>query len=269
MTKLALIIAIIVFLISCNSSKNFSDTNISKIDNKDVLHLPFKINTQSRDAQLIELGIDFVAFGNKPSWILKIDFDKRTAQFEQFEGINAKFKLTNNADNNIEAVEYLSKDATLYTKIEENNCYNIITGEGFTFQVKLEINGEQLEGFGKYLAEETPTPSINPIIFGNWNLTKLANTSLKEISGASITFLANNTLNGNNGCNNYFGTYDLYLNKINLINMGSTKMYCKNNIEREFALAQQRVTNYIIKNNILMLYNNDNKLEMQFAKSTE
>ncbi len=269
MTKLALLFAITILLFSCNISKSIRNANNSDSENKEVSPEGNKINTQSRDAQLIEMGVDFVAFGNNPSWILKIDFDKRIANLEQFGRKTVEFKLINKGDNNIEAAEYYSEYATLNIKIEETNCYDITTGEGFAYLLKGELDGEPLAGFGKYLADEIVTPSVNPIIFGKWNLTELGSTSIEGINGASIIFLASNTLGGNTGCNNYFGTYNITNNEISLSNVGSTQMYCEKNIEKEFALAQKRVTNYIINKNILMLYNKDNKLEMQFTKSTE
>lgn len=268
MTKLTYLLAIIIFLFSCNSSKNISDTNNSKSDNNEPLSETIKINTQSRDAQLIELGIDFIAFGNNPSWILKIDFDKRIAQFEQFQGKSTTFELTNK-NNNIEAAEFFNDNVMLNVNIEETSCYDINTGEGFNYLLNVEIDGEKLEGFGKYMDEEDNTPSINPIIFGKWNLIELGSTTLENINGVSIILLSSNRLSGNTGCNNYFGSYNISNNYINLKTSGATKMYCKNNIEKEFAMAQKKVTNYIINDNILLLYNKDNKLEMKFSKSKE
>lgn len=81
--------------------------------------------------------------------------------------------------------------------------------------------------------------SQNNLILNNqWKLIELNGISLTN-ENVNVTLTLNTTnhqVNGNGGCNNYFGNYKLDGNTIKISNMGATKMFCVEtaNIEDEF-----------------------------------
>lgn len=65
-----------------------------------------------------------------------------------------------------------------------------------------------------------------------------------------------NRVNGNGGCNSFFGTYELQANtnRISFSKMGSTRMACMGvNVEDEFLNVLETVDNYTVKNDTLQL----------------
>lgn len=65
-----------------------------------------------------------------------------------------------------------------------------------------------------------------------------------------------NRVNGNGGCNSFFGTYELQANvsRIYFSKIGSTRMACmKPTIENDFFNVLETVDNYTVKNDTLQL----------------
>lgn len=65
-----------------------------------------------------------------------------------------------------------------------------------------------------------------------------------------------NRVNGNGGCNSFFGTYELQAdaNRISFSKIGSTRMACvKPTVENDFFNVLETVDNYTVKNDTLQL----------------
>ncbi|MBB4805820.1 heat shock protein HslJ [Chryseobacterium defluvii] len=76
-------------------------------------------------------------------------------------------------------------------------------------------------------------------------------------------------INGNAGCNNYFGTAatDPATGNFSAGQMGSTKMMCDNiNVEKNFMDMMGKANRYVVSGNTLELYK-DNLLLLKFNKS--
>jgi heat shock protein HslJ len=72
---------------------------------------------------------------------------------------------------------------------------------------------------------------------------------------------SNNNFNGQAPCNHYFGKYNLDGNNISFGEIGATRMACDNlDIEYEYFEQLKKINKYKIKNDILFLYRNDEKL---------
>lgn len=84
---------------------------------------------------------------------------------------------------------------------------------------------------------------------------------------AFISFESDSKIHGNLGCNNFFGSYQLIKNELNLGQVGSTMMMCQNmDTEREFLDVLQNTKTYKLENNILELFNKDGKNIAKFRK---
>ncbi|WP_224997096.1 META domain-containing protein [Cesiribacter sp. SM1] len=70
-----------------------------------------------------------------------------------------------------------------------------------------------------------------------------------------------NSVNGNGGCNSFFGSYELQGdNGITFTNIGSTKMACQNDamqIERQLIQAFEMANKFTIRNDTLILTKTD------------
>ncbi|WP_370897759.1 META domain-containing protein [Chryseobacterium gossypii] len=76
-------------------------------------------------------------------------------------------------------------------------------------------------------------------------------------------------INGNAGCNNYFGTakIDASTGSFSAGQMGSTKMMCDNmGVEKNFMDMMEKANKYVISGNTLELYK-DNLLLLKFNKA--
>jgi len=65
-----------------------------------------------------------------------------------------------------------------------------------------------------------------------------------------------NRVNGNGGCNSFFGTYELQAdsNRISFSKIGATKMACiKPTVENDFFNVLETADNYTVKNDTLQL----------------
>jgi len=266
MTKLLIIVAIVITTISCNSTKN-TTSETDDIANKETVvsqEESIKQNTQARDAQLIEKGFDFVAFGNEPFWILRIDFDKKLAEFEQMGQKIYSFRTENDDRNQIEEIEYQSNNADLMVQAQENNCYDNMSGEGFTYEINVIINGKEMRGCGKYLGEDNTAGRINTDLFGTWMLRQLNDTILPKESKTRLNLDNQFHIGGFSSCNMYNGSYKVDKNTIKFSDILMTQMYCANSIEVEYMDALAKANTYKIEKNRLTVFDKNQKLILIF-----
>lgn len=62
-----------------------------------------------------------------------------------------------------------------------------------------------------------------------WRVTHINDAPVSATSSAEITFLPNNQLAGNSGCNRFFGSYTLTGESLTVKGLGSTRMACAPN----------------------------------------
>ncbi|MCK5846451.1 MAG: META domain-containing protein, partial [Bacteroidales bacterium] len=231
--KISILIAVVFLTISCSTTKETKPSNSSKeaITNTEDSK---EINTQLRDAQLIEQGFDFVAFGNEPFWILRIDFDKNNAEFEQMNNPKYSFRTTNDDNNIIEEIEYHSKENNLRVIANEGPCYDNMNGEGFPYEITANINGEEMRGCGKYLGDNNSTGKININIYGTWMLRQLNDTILPLESKTRLNINNQLAISGFSSCNMYNGSYQIEKTSIKFKDILMTQMFCANSIEIEY-----------------------------------
>lgn len=63
-----------------------------------------------------------------------------------------------------------------------------------------------------------------------WQLSDLGDNTINNSIITTLVFEDDNKISGNGGCNNYFGTYDLYTNGLAISNIGTTKKLCSEEI---------------------------------------
>ncbi|MEO6695039.1 MAG: META domain-containing protein [Ignavibacteria bacterium] len=65
-----------------------------------------------------------------------------------------------------------------------------------------------------------------------------------------------NKVNGNGGCNTFFGTYTVIKNKLKLGPISKTEIFCEGimEVEDNFVMALEKTERYKIKENVLEIY---------------
>lgn len=106
-------------------------------------------------------------------------------------------------------------------------------------------------------------PSEKLDLTGDWKLTEMNGAKL-ENPEVEITLSFDTDqmqVNGNGGCNQYFGSYTLNNNELEFSNMGATKMACPDidNIEMEY---------FQLLDGKLIAKSTDNRLELKKEDKT-
>ncbi len=101
----------------------------------------------------------------------------------------------------------------------------------------------------------------DPEAFGNirgvtWQLSDMGDKAIDNTIITTLVFGDDNKISGNGGCNNYFGTYDLYSNGITISDIGSTRKMCSEEI------MEQEMTYLDILGKAKSIKFNDYKLEI-------
>lgn len=103
---------------------------------------------------------------------------------------------------------------------------------------------------------------MGPSLFQKWQLKTLNGNDITGdyMRPVFIEFTQDGSkVSGSAACNRFFGTYTLSGTALNFSQMGSTKMFCddaSNKLETEFLRSLEKVNNYRIENNSLILLGN-------------
>ena len=105
--------------------------------------------------------------------------------------------------------------------------------------------------------------SVEKLMSKDWEVIQIKDS--KDFSKApTITFNSEeNTVNGNAGCNNYFGDFTASENKISFAKMGSTKMMCPEIATEELFLGViEDITEFKFEGDNLLLLSADGSTVM-------
>ena len=110
---------------------------------------------------------------------------------------------------------------------------------------------------------DTEQASHTPLLGTTWNLAELNNEKIQHPDPQTphLSFEAER-VNGNDGCNNFFGDYTLDGNNLMFGMLGSTRMACPQikDFDMEFNKMISATTRYRITGNKLELFENDKLL---------
>lgn len=113
--------------------------------------------------------------------------------------------------------------------------------------------------------KKTHNNENNMLENSSWELIIIEN---KETNLKQTLLLENDKVNGNGGCNGFFGKLIKKEQKqLSIIDISSTKMYCPNLDQEKLYLEKLRETeSYNIQKEILILYNNQKQEILKFKK---
>ncbi len=108
------------------------------------------------------------------------------------------------------------------------------------------------------MPEKDESSTWNPQLHDIWVLTMINGKQLDKNSSRPLLelFPGDNKMSGNGGCNSLFGTIEAKAESIHFSDIGSTKMFCKDEmpLEREFTQTLVKVDHYLVRNLQLVLY---------------
>lgn len=108
------------------------------------------------------------------------------------------------------------------------------------------------------IVEEMPLPTL---VGTNWIVSTIADQPIIEGTSIFATFGQDGRVSGNDGCNNFNGSFTVSGNQLTFNpNMISTKMACQPDIDQQaaaFTTSLLATTHYELAGNLLMLYQGD------------
>ncbi len=264
MKKLLYIIPLLLILVSCNATKETTD--IAKDETKMT-----KERIEQRDKQLREMGVDFVAFGTEPDWVLRVDYVKKTADVE----ILGKGKFTYPLDA-LEEIDFhhfavSQGDQMLEVTSDELACWNLMSGERFPYKVELTVNGETYRGCGKPLKGDEEVHIVPARLNDIWVLESFGEevpdwASVKGDRPRMEIHLQDMTVHGTTGCNNYQGKIVIDNDKMNIGPLGMTRRFCEGSLENQYIKALDLVHTYELDGMNLLLKDEAGKVVLKFKK---
>ncbi len=137
-----------------------------------------------------------------------------------------------------------------------DNTQQFIVGENKL--IKLDINGKAIDSklVNNYQLMKSPADGITEKY---WKLVELHGQPIKASAMREAHFILKNKDNrvqGNGGCNSFFGTYELQesVGRIRFLQMGSTMMACDGlENEIEFLKVLEMADNYSVNGDVLYL----------------
>lgn len=79
-----------------------------------------------------------------------------------------------------------------------------------------------------------------------WTLKSLNEKVIHSNADVTLNFRPNGKIDGNAGCNNYFGTYQVSTNSLTMGEIGTTRMFCDEqmNLEQDFLQALKKTNRF-------------------------
>lgn len=183
----------------------------------------------------------FLAFGNEPSWHVRLENGELTLQRpDQSLEFTAPYQISddNSEDVSVEVIEETSEYRVRLTA-SSNICYDSMTGMAYPREVTLVVDGEELEGCGG-----SPTRLLQGV---DWIIEDINGGGIIDGSKVGVVFSSNDRLAGQASCNNYSAEYELTGESLNVGNVITTKKACAPALmeqEQRFLDMLQRVQRF-------------------------
>ena len=254
MLKKLCLLFLLVFSFTGNISAQDLDVNGRQKDSSDFI------------MKMFYEGVDFYANGNEPFWSMEIAMDQYL-KFSEFEGLEINLgsvKSEKAMDANILRYSQQTDKGLFTVTVYQEECFNDMSGEKFDYRVTVELNNEgdasyrKFDGCGNYV----PDYRLNR----TWILKQ---TREDVVTGTDYTNgppeitldVGKGKYRGNGGCNSFFGSLFYEINILRFGKISSTMMSCPDlNQEIQFIRGLEKVVNYKLKDNQLILSNPDETL---------
>ena len=277
-----------IFLFSCDSSSSTTGSNTTNphAEAHMEMHKEFKQEqvqkklaeeneTEPTKAQLQQLlikknqqGIDFYAIGNEPFWNLNMDFEKGF-HFNTLNGLDFKApaaKFVKAIDDNI--IKYRSATASgeIIVQLDQTDCADNMSGQKFDYQVTVDFKTSKESDFKTFKGCGDYVPDFR--LHDIWAIIEVEGIKVNPENFKAklprIEFnIAENRVFGNDGCNNFNGSFKMEHKRILIGNLASTMMMCSENEEISSKIGKilsNSNLDYTIENNLLILSKDHKKI---------
>jgi len=180
----------------------------------------------SINAAKLKEGISWYAMGNEPGWNLAIHSDG-SIHFNDINGNSRKAVLSEKILLNDGAgFRYVlqTESGLLEVRFWEKACIDKNSGENFPFEVAVKLDYTDYTGCGG--------PTFDHRIQDSWVIAAIDGKPIITQAGAKIPLISlipeAGQLNGNDGCNQFSGSFYSGLGQMSLGPLASTKMACVN-----------------------------------------
>ncbi len=187
--------------------------------------------TNDQLKQMADRGIDFYALGNEPFWSLRFDYDQ-AFNFSVFDGdtlITPPVEGTMAQDAPVTRYAATVEAGSMIVTISREDCYDDMSGEKFTHQVRVELKKGSATAFTTYNGCGRYVP--DPRLAGVWTLTTLdgqpVDVAKLEKGAPQLNFdPAAMRVTGHSSCNSLNGSFIMEKDAIVFGPLASTMMAC-------------------------------------------
>lgn len=166
------------------------------------------------------LPTPFVAFGNEPSWQVRMEEGELTwHRPDQNQELTAAYRIS---DDNSEGVTIEAGDEgsehQLTLTANRSICYDNMTAMPYPREIEVVVNGEKLQGCGGDPAR---------LLQGaDWVVEDINGGGIIDGSRVEMVFSSNNRLAGQASCNNFSAEYELTGESLTIGDTVSTRKAC-------------------------------------------
>ncbi|GAB2559107.1 META domain-containing protein [Spirosoma aerophilum] len=219
-------------------------------------------------SQQLKAGIDVVAMGNNPAWLLTVNPSKNYFRFKALEGDSVNVTLPERQQDSDGVFRYSvgTQPNRINVVFRPDSCVDKLSGQRFDYRVEVDYKGKSYTGCGASLRQLT---LLNDI----WVLTDFqskpiaASASGKEAPRLEI-MLTEGRVTGTTGCNRLSGSVKADTRQILFGPLVTTKMAClddANQLEGKFLNELSHPLTYQIGSGKLTLLRNNRPI-MTFKK---
>ena len=238
-------------------------------------HQPVKNDGEHREPVSYDgkrsIGIDLVALGNEPFWMVDMDSEDSTTIFiSDYPAVRYKSPALV-LDSISKIIKYTFKPDVTLTLLKEK-CINSMSSEVNTFTASLNYFNKTYKGCGKYIiATRNPLLSSSTLRLNDiWALKKFRGnpvipSDFKEGVPVLELHLNDGRFLGNTNCNTISGSLDVGDSYITFSEFTSTKKLCDGDFEYQYLNDLKSVDSWTLDNMLLILKNKGQEI-MVFHK---
>ncbi len=263
------LLPVFLLMISCGTTEVTKDVSSTDEASKQLKIVSEQI--ENRDKQLRETGVDFVAYGSEPFWILKIDKVKKSLSIEIMGKETQNISLASMEYIDIMNLQIQNSKADIQITSQEMSCIDPASGEVLPYKVIIQIDGDSYSGCGKDLRTSNVELKVIPTQLNDiWALVAVDGKEL-DFSDKSIfrpmleIHLKDMKAIGTTGCNNFQADAIIGCEKISFPSFPMTQKYCPG-YEAVFVKGITETATYKLENMKLQFFNKEGKEVLRFKK---
>lgn len=160
------------------------------------------------------VALPFKASGNEPFWSITYDGWVLTLQQPGRSPLVRDASISESSP----AGFLLDAGKALQMRVRSNQCVDTMTGMTYPETVSLDYEGQQLQGCGG--------DPLRLLQGAQWQVLRMAGKAFSDDQAAWLSFLPENRLAGNSGCNRFMGSYQLSAEGLSFHGLAGTRMAC-------------------------------------------